>query len=340
MNCPNCNRELHQTANFCRYCGAPLPNIPVEEHPAQTQPEPAAAKKRILPGALAALALLLVLLGIALKSYPADDASKDEKPMEIISQTTGSVVPEASSPTQPSEPALPINGGDIEPDESLEAPVDEPENSPEKPAEEKEQPAQQPQGSALWDGEYILTVYSDQLYPADEGVYADVDVHQYVTLDKEILWDAQVGDVLDLTQFNVGYATVTNVSAGSVTYADGTTEIERTVSIQVDEKVSVYLGEFIYRESFGCWRGIEPADGGFAIYHIGTARVLFPPTTGITDYYSYYNGGKNAVKCEEGMVHADIRDFFALYDYPNVSVKVNVTLQNNVVTEAVIYYHP
>lgn len=67
-----------------------------------------------------------------------------------------------------------------------------------------------------------------------------------------------------------------------------------------------------------------------------SARVLFPPTTGITDEFSYWHGGK----CESGTVHADIRDFFALYDYPSYCEYVTVTLRNNVVTEAVIYYHP
>lgn len=201
-----------------------------------------------------------------------------------------------------------------------------------------EEPAQT-QTPPLPDGEYILTVYSDRLTPADEGVYADVDVRQYVTLDKEVLWDAKVGDIVDLTQFNAGFATVTNVSEEVETYAEFTTEIGRIVAIQLEDKASVNLGRFIYRENFGCWRGIERSDPSFTTYDMGiSTRVLFPPTTGITDYLTTMGRGGAG---EYGMVHKDIRDYFAIdgSDKPETA-SVVVTLQNGVVTEAEVPYHP
>lgn len=324
MLCPKCNREFPQEMNFCRYCGTPLVEKHAEERPTQVQVPHNRKKLWIFVGALAGV-LLLAVLGIYFISAPTKpDADLALSTEETETEATLSDAP-AAQPI-PAEPALQSEAeAVVVPEEAQEASgeesvsvdtaSDEPAEEPKTDASNAEEPTDtsaaeepaQPQSPPLPDGEYILMVYSDQLYPADEGVYADVDVHQYVTLDKEVLWDVEVGDTVDLAQFNAGVATVTNVYKGVATFADGTTENERIVAIELSDEPFVNLGSFIYRESFGCWKGNEAADGGYATYDMGiSTRVLFPPTTGITDKFSYWYGGK----CEPGTVHADIRDFF------------------------------
>lgn len=166
------------------------------------------------------------------------------------SEAKAVVVPEEAQEASGEEPV----SVDTASDEPAEEPKTDASNAEESA---KDMPAVEevPHTHPLHDGEYVLTVYSDQLYSADEGAYADVKVGRYVTLDKDVLWDVEVGDTVDLTQFNAGFATVTNVSERVKTFADGTTEIEWTV--EINDKSSANLAFFSIERALAVGRELK-----------------------------------------------------------------------------------
>ena len=179
----------------------------------------------------------------------------------------------------------------------------------------------------LPDGFYIMDIYQSKLTPADEGVYAEGDIYQYVTLPKEALENALVGDSFDLSQFGAGMGYIKSIDAGGVLVA----------SVDEPSEQNGYGGYvFHFREDQNRWVASYTYSGGSATYKTGYGKVLFPPETVILDYLStqYSLSG-------ELVQHTDIRDFFAYFSWPPEPEHemVNLTVCGGVVTKAVINYH-
>lgn len=178
----------------------------------------------------------------------------------------------------------------------------------------------------LPDGFYIMDIYRTQLVPAEEGVYAEGDIYQYVTLPKGTLEYARVGERFDLSRFDAGIGYIQSIDAnGGVLVA----------SVDEPSEENAYGGFYFYfREDQNQWVGLHTYSDGFATYKTGYGKALFTPDTQILDYLSMQDPLNG-----EPVQHADIRDFFTYFSWTREHEKVDLTISGGVVTKAVINYH-